>query len=326
MDDFTGLWVPLITPFSNEIVDSTALENLAADCITAGVDGLVVAGTTGEGFSLSGEEQLAAFHAVQGVADGIVPVAIGIAGNDTRSVVDTVKRLTAVAPAAFLISAPHYVRPSQEGIRLHFEAILANTSLPVILCNVPARTGVSMSTETILTLAEYPQIVAIKQCCDELNERTGLLGRSSLKVLCGDDSRLLIALASGCHGAISAAAQIRPDLFVQMFRHLKKEAMIAAAEVFEQLLPLIQVLYSEPNPGPIKAALALRQQISSAALRLPMTTMSIRGQRDLVQVLRRLDQFPVTNMRAASSDKNMAEQRASITEHVVKNLRTVEFR
>jgi len=221
------------------------------------------------------------------------PVVLGVGGSDTRHMVEKLIRLEnfGLPPSAYLISPPAYVRPSQAGILQHYQHLCGATSQPVILYNIPARTGVNIEAETIKQLAQHPQIQAIKDCGGKFAESARLLKQTDLKVFCGDDAMLFDFLIIGAHGGICAAAHIRPDLFVHLF-HLSKIGKTAEALLlFKQLFPVIHLLFSEPNPAPVKAALSMLGLIDEE-LRLPMTPMSHEGRQQLALALESLMKIP----------------------------------
>lgn len=273
MSQFDGIWVPMVTPFRQGKIDFHAAQELANYLVFCGVQGLVLGGTTGEGNALDKNEQQQLLVAVHEAVGKYCPLMFGVGGSNTRELVDKVKRFNNTPLAGFLISPPCYVRPSQEGIRMHFNAIAAATELPVVLYNVPARTGTNINASTVAELARNPQFIAIKECGSQVSD---LLAQEKIAVLCGNDDQLFADLSSGARGAISAAAHIRPDLFVQLYQLIQTGELIAAQQLFEQLLPLIKLLFSEPNPAPVKAALAIHGLIENE-LRLPMTSMSALG-------------------------------------------------
>ncbi|HWW08418.1 4-hydroxy-tetrahydrodipicolinate synthase [Collimonas sp.] len=308
MSTFEGIWVPLVTPFRQGKLDLYSAQQLALSLSAAGVHGLVVCGTTGEAATLNEHEQEKMLCGVTEAVQNRCPVAFGVSGSDTRAVAEKIERLNALRPAAFLISAPSYVRPSQEGIRLHFEALAAVAESPLILYNIPARTGVNIDVGTVLALEHRANIVAIKESCGNLLQTMELINRSDLHILCGDDAMLLNTLCLGGHGAISAAAHIRPDLFVHLFELVRAEQIGPARSLFKQLLPMIQLLFSEPNPGPVKAALAMQGQILDE-LRLPMTPMSAAGRIKLAKALEKLKTIPLAGQTAKSGRAVAGEPR-----------------
>ncbi len=280
MTAFEGIWIPLVTPFRDGGVDLESLQRLAVGLVESGIHGLVVCGSTGEAATLHEDEQAAVLHTVLEAVGDRCPVVMGIGGSDPRVALDKVSRLESCGIAGFLISAPAYVRPSQQGIMLYFRAIAAATDLPIMLYNIPYRTGVNIETATIQELAKDAQFVAIKQCGDNMPQLMDLINNTPLKVLSGEDSLALVTLLLGGAGAIPAAAHIRPDLYVRIFELVKCGKIGPARSIFNTLLPLIRLLFSEPNPGPVKAALALQGSIREE-LRLPMTPVSDSLRRNL---------------------------------------------
>jgi len=294
MFKFEGIWVPLVTPFMpspEQHIDLRAAQQLAVHMVDSGVQGLVVGGTTGEAATLSPDEQTRLLAAIIEAVEGRCPIVMGIGGSDTRALAARVALLNSYDLAGYLISAPAYVRPSQVGIRRHFQAIATETERPIILYNIPARTGVNMTLATVELIARNPQFVAIKESGGDVLQLTELIENTTLQVLCGDDTLMLTTLLLGGHGAVSAAAHIRPDLYVHLYDLMQAGEVAQARAIFDSLLPLIRILFSEPNPGPVKAALALQNRIHEE-LRLPMTAMSEAGKRRLEIALQRVMHLP----------------------------------
>ncbi|WP_039912868.1 4-hydroxy-tetrahydrodipicolinate synthase [Cellvibrio mixtus] len=284
MNSFEGIWVPLVTPFKHGKIDVNAVQELANYLVYSGVQGLVIGGTTGEGCALDKNEQQLLLAAVHEAVGNYCPLLFGLSGINTREFVDKVKRLKPDLLSGFLVSTPAYIRPSQEGLRLHFSAIAAATELPLVLYNVPARTGVNMNVDTVIELAQSRQFAAIKECSEQTRD---LVARTRMPVLCGNDETLLNDLCLGASGAISAAAHIRPDLFVHLYKLVSAGHINQAHRLFEQLLPMITLLFSEPNPAPVKAALAVQGFITDS-LRSPMTCMSALGKAALFKEVERV--------------------------------------
>lgn len=291
MSTFKGIWVPVVTPFHNGAINFDAAQCLAADLVNDGVHGIVACGTTGEAAALDDHEQAALLCAVMEAVGTRCPVLMGVSGSNTRVVAEKIASFNHYEPAGFLLSPPSYVRPSQQGILLHFQAVAARTDLPIVIYNIPARTGVNMAAETVIALAADPHFVAIKESSGNVAQLAEIINSKSLKVLSGDDALFLTTLKLGGHGAISAAAHIRPDLFVGIHELMKLGEVEQATTIFNALLPLIQILFSEPNPGPIKAALAMQGKIQQN-LRLPMTVMSTSGQEKLALALEQVMALP----------------------------------
>ncbi len=292
MPSFNGIWIPLVTPFRGGVIDIDAAQRLAIRLVDKGIQGLVVCGTTGEAALLDDDEQAAMLYAVQEAVSLRCPVVMGLSGSDTRAMTKKVARFDQTGVAGFLISPPSYVRPSQQGMIMHFLALAAATERPIILYDIPARTGVELELATVMTLATDPQFVAIKKCGGHLSKMAELVNQTPLNVLSGDDSLLFATLCLGGHGAISAAAHIRPDLFVQVFQLVQAGQIEQARTLFNALLPLIKLLFSEPNPAPVKAALALQGHIQEE-LRLPMLPMSSEGKDKLMIMLDQVMALPV---------------------------------
>ncbi|MDC8758686.1 4-hydroxy-tetrahydrodipicolinate synthase [Janthinobacterium fluminis] len=288
---FQGIWVPMVTPFRDGEVDYAAARALATALAASGIHGLVVCGTTGEAAMLSEAEQTMLLAEVLDAVGPHFPVVMGVGGSDTRAVAARAQRFNDHPLAGLLISAPAYVRPSQLGILRHFQAMSAATDHSIILYNVPARTGINIAPATVAELSQDTRFVAIKEAGGDMQQLTELLLTTRLDVLGGDDALLLATLCAGGHGAISAAAQIRPDLYVQLFDLVKSGQLHAAQQLFKALLPMIRLLFAEPNPGPIKAALAMQGRIRDE-LRLPMTPMSAAGKARLSAALEQLMALP----------------------------------
>ncbi|MFZ6655127.1 4-hydroxy-tetrahydrodipicolinate synthase [Undibacterium sp. TJN19] len=292
MSTYEGIWVPLVTPFKQGKIDFDTAQQLAIRLMASGVHGLVVCGTTGEAATLNENEQSLLLAAILEVTAGSCPVLMGISGSDTQVLTEKVMRFSHQAQTGFLVSAPSYVRPSQEGIRQHFEALARATEKAIVLYNIPARTGVNIDLGTVIALQQQRNIVAIKECGGTLTQIRGLINCTHLQVMCGDDAMLFDALCVGGHAAISAAAHVRPDLFVHLYELMHTGHTREAGALFNQLLPLIQLLFSESNPAPLKAALAMQGQLREE-LRLPMTPMSAEGKTRLAREQEKVMAIPV---------------------------------
>lgn len=279
---FEGIWLPLITPFREGAVDLPAVRRLVEHYVAAGVHGLIVCGTTGEASTLTEDEQLMLLDAVIASA-GRCPVVMGLGSNDTREALRLLQLFEQRPLAGLLTVAPYYTRPSQAGLRAHFSAIASTTALPLMLYNIPYRTGVNIDLGTVQALtAAHANIVAIKESGGNMNQLMDLIRETRLQVLAGEDHLIYTTLCLGGQGAVSAAAHWRPELYVQMYEAYVAGDIARARELSYQSLPLVRALFGEPNPGPIKALLANEGWIAEE-LRLPMTPVS-RGFRE--QLLR----------------------------------------
>ncbi|WP_092277886.1 MULTISPECIES: 4-hydroxy-tetrahydrodipicolinate synthase [unclassified Duganella] len=286
-----GIWVPLVTPMLHGELDLARLQRLAERVIDDGAHGLVVCGTTGEAPQLDLSEQSAALAAVLEVARKRCPVLMGIGGSDTFAAASRVLEFDDAELAGYLVSTPAYVRPSQEGLLRHFETIAGATGRPIVLYNVPARTGVHLELATARRLAQRPQFAAIKEAGGSLGQITALVQQTPLSVLCGDDVLLFAALCGGAHGAISASAHIRTDLYVQLYDLVRAQRLAEARTLAAALLPMMQLLFSEPNPAPLKAALSM-QGLLRDELRLPMVAATTACKGRLAAALEALDALP----------------------------------
>ncbi|WP_321818067.1 MULTISPECIES: 4-hydroxy-tetrahydrodipicolinate synthase [unclassified Paraburkholderia] len=272
MSSFSGIWIPLVTPFNQGAVDHEALDALVRYYVRAGVAGFVALGTTGEPAALDEREQDAVLATVLASA-GALPVVAGVSGNHTQSVCERVAALNDTPVAGVLAAAPYYIRPSQAGVIGHFAAIADTSRKPVILYDIPARTGVTLALSTLLELAGHARIVAVKDCGGSLDKTLALILDGRLQVLCGEDMDMFGALCAGASGAIAASAHVLPERFVAMERALREDRLAEARAIWHTLVPLVRAAFAEPNPGPVKAALA-RQGLMRNELRAPMTRVS----------------------------------------------------
>ncbi|UUZ67842.1 4-hydroxy-tetrahydrodipicolinate synthase [Polaromonas sp. P2-4] len=270
--DFSGLWVPLITPFDHGKLDHASLKRLVTHYRSSGIAGLVVCGSTGEAAALSDEEQLAALETVMAEAPGL-PIVMGLSGYHLGKTAARIRMLGELGIAGILLPAPHYIRPAQAGLIEWFTQLADASAVPVILYDIPYRTGVKIELETLLTLAGHPRICAVKDCGGDAAKTQALIADGRLQVLSGEDANIFSTMAQGGHGAIAAAAHLHTQRFVQVLQLIKAGELAQARTLWEPLLPLIEGLFSEPNPGPLKALLA-RQGLVRDELRSPMTRAS----------------------------------------------------
>ncbi len=266
MSIFSGIWVPLITPFADGEVDHAALRALVRRYADAGIAGLVALGTTGEPAALDDAEQdavlatildeaRAAAHSAHSAADApALPVLVGVSGNHTASMTERIEQLNALPIAGVLMAAPYYIRPSQAGIVGHFMALADASDKPVVLYDIPYRTGVRLELDTLLTLAAHPRIQAVKDCAGSLDTTLALIRDGRLQVLTGEDINIFNTLCLGGSGAIAASAHLRPERFVALYRALSAGQLDEGRRIFHELAPLIQALFAEPNPAPVKAS------------------------------------------------------------------------
>jgi len=268
MSTFSGIWVPLVTPFQQGEIDYPALTLLCQKMMQQGVDGVVVCGTTGEAPMLSKEEQLQVLDAVLEVVPG-KQVIMGLSGTHMPTVLAMQQAIEQRPIAGVLIPAPYYIRPSQAALATWFTQLADNSSVPVVLYNVPYRTGIHLELGTILQLAGHPQIVAIKDCGGSIDMTLSLIADGRLDVLCGEDTQILSTLCLGGTGAIAASSHLYTEHFVRLIQQVKSADLAAARQTFYSILPMIRLMFSAPNPAAIKYALSL-QGILHNELRAPM--------------------------------------------------------
>jgi 4-hydroxy-tetrahydrodipicolinate synthase len=271
--DFSGLWIPLVTPFQQDgAVDHAALSALTQRLAGDGVAGFVVCGSTGEAAALDEAEQLAVLDTVQAAAVGL-PIVMGLSGYHLGKTTAWVRRLAERPLAGLLVPAPHYIRPSQDGLHAWFSAIADASAVPLLVYDIPYRTGAILARETLLGLAAHPRIRGVKDCGGDMAKTRALIADGRLQVLAGEDHQLFATVAEGGAGAIAASAHVQTRRFVQVLRLLAEQRLDEARAEWQPLLPLIEMLFAEPNPGPLKALLAQHGAMNDA-LRLPMTRAS----------------------------------------------------
>ena len=270
--DFSGLWIPLITPFAGDAVDHPALTRLVQHYAAAGVNGFVVCGSTGEAAALDKHEQLAVLDTVLAAA-GALPVVMGLSGYHLGQTIAWVKELAQRPIAGLLVPPPHYIRPAQAGLVQWFTALADASGTPLVVYDIPYRTGCHITLETLLALAAHPNILAIKDCGGDAGKTQALITDGRLQVLAGEDAQIFTTLAVGGAGAISASAHVCTAQFVEVMQFLKDGKLQQARALWQPLLPVVHAAFGEPNPAVIKAALA-QQGLIQDGLRLPMVSAS----------------------------------------------------
>lgn len=260
--DLQGLWVPLITPFTTapeRQVDHAALGRLVERLASEGVHGFVVCGTTGEASALSEAEQDACLRTVAAHARGL-PLMMGLGGDALAPALARLEHLchdsTLPPLAALLVCAPAYIRPGQAGAQHWFEALADASRLPLVLYDIPYRSGCELHLDTLLKLAAHPRIVGVKDCGGDLGKTLALIGDGRLQVLAGDDLQMFGALAQGAAGAIAASLHGRTVDFVALHAALRDNRLAQARTLWHGLRTWIEDCFAEPNPAPIKAWLA----------------------------------------------------------------------
>jgi 4-hydroxy-tetrahydrodipicolinate synthase len=268
---FEGIYVPPVTPFLDGALDEASLRRLVDYLIDAGVTGIVPCGTTGESATLSPAEHIRVIEISIEQARGRVPVIAGSGSNSTSEAIELSLAAQEAGADALLMVSPYYNRPSQAGILAHFREVAKRVTLPIIIYNIPYRTGQNVEPETIVELSRIANYRGIKQSTAEIAQAQTIIRQAQdFSVLSGDDALIFPIACLGGKGAISAPAHFVPDKFLQMYEKTRDGDLAGARELHYRLAPLVASCFCEPNPGPIKAGLRLMGVISSDECRLPM--------------------------------------------------------
>ncbi|GHD48771.1 4-hydroxy-tetrahydrodipicolinate synthase [Thalassobaculum fulvum] len=273
----SGIWLPLVTPFRDGELDEASVRRLVAHYAAQPVDGLILAATTGEGMTLDAAETLRLVEVAADAADGRLPLWLGLSGSDTRKMSATVEWTAGFPVEGYLIACPYYSRPSQEGLYRHFAALAGRTERPVAVYNIPYRTGVNMTNDTLLRLAgDCSNVVGLKDCCADAAQSFDLLCRrpDGFAVLTGEDALLYGAVAQGADGGILASAHIETAEWAAVRAALLADDRGEALRRWPALERLARLLFSEPSPAAIKHWLWRAGLIASPEVRLPMTGVS----------------------------------------------------
>ncbi len=276
-DILKGTGVALVTPFKSDgSIDFPALEKLLTYVIDGGVEYVVTLGTTGETPTLDKQEKEDLINFTIENVSGRVPVVVGIGGNNTKECIEALEKLPVQHATAILSASPYYNKPSQEGIFQHYKAMAAATNKPILLYNVPGRTGRNITAATTLKLAtEVENIVGIKEASGDLAQCMQILRDkpSDFMVVSGDDNLVLPQMACGMSGVISVAANCLPKKFSEMVRYCLEQDYVSARTIHYQLLEAYDLLFVENNPAGVKAFLT-ELGIIGNNLRLPLTPLS----------------------------------------------------
>jgi len=270
-----GLWLPLVTPFRDGVLDERSLRRLLRHYTSRPVDGLILGATSGEGLTLSLFELE---RLVELVNDELantrssLAVCLGLVGASTAMMQDILDETAAWPIDGYLISSPYYLRPSQRGLLRHFTDLADHASWPIVLYNIPYRTSVNLANDTLLRLAEHPNIVGMKDCCADRAQSLDLLRRRprGFRVLTGEDAQFFDALDDGADGAILLSAHVETEVFAAIAAEMKAGNRDAALLAWQSVCELTRLLFVEPSPAPAKFWLARIGLIDSAEVRSPM--------------------------------------------------------
>jgi 4-hydroxy-tetrahydrodipicolinate synthase len=278
-DRLRGLWLPLVTPFRGGAIDELSLRRLVRHYAKEPVDGFILGASSGEGLSLATDEMEQLVSAVRtelAVLPRIIPVCLGLAGAATRKMQEMLDETASWPIDGYLLSAPHYLRPSQRGLLAHFAALADHASWPIVLYNIPYRTSVNIANDTLLHLAQHPNIVGLKDCSANRAQSIDLLARrpEGFRVLTGEDAQYFDALSDGADGAILLSAHVATETFARIQARLKTGDPDGALECWQDVAELTRLLFAEPSPSPAKYWLAQSGLIASAEVRSPMVEVS----------------------------------------------------
>jgi 4-hydroxy-tetrahydrodipicolinate synthase len=274
-----GLWLPLVTPFRDGELDQPSLRRLVRHYASRPVDGLILAATSGEGMALDAaelEQLVMAVRAELSAGQRCMPVCLGLSGAATAKMLDALDETAAWPIDGYLIASPYYTRPSQRGLVGHFETLADRAARPIVLYNIPYRTAVNLGNETLLRLADHPNIVGIKDCSADRAQSIAFLRQrpSGFRVLTGEDANYHEALTDGADGAILLSAHLETEAFASVRTLLMQGDRDGALARWESVSELTRLLFVEPSPAPAKYWLARSGLIDSAEVRLPMVEAS----------------------------------------------------
>ncbi len=284
-----GTITALVTPFKNGEVDYASLGNLVEHQITQGVEGLLACGCTGEPATLSESEKLKVISTVLEAADKRVPVIAGSGTNATQSTIDFTNKVCNLEVDAVLIITPYYNKPSPQGQLVHYSTVAEVSEKPVIIYNVPGRTGTNMGIDIIAELGEHENIIGVKDAAGSLERVTQLRKLSSMAYMSGDDHICLPQVLMGASGVVSVSSNVAPAFISQMIRFGLNGQLEKARAIHDMLYPLFKVLFIESNPAPVKKALQSLNIIASNELRLPLVAVHKQSADQIDDVLRMIE-------------------------------------
>ena len=287
---FTGVGTALVTPFTrNGDVDEAAVRRLGRRQIDAGIHFLCPCGTTGENPTLTDAERLRIIEIIVEESNGTVPILAGAGGYDTRELIHSAGEMARRGVSGFLSVTPYYNKPTQEGLYQHYRAFAESTPLPIVVYNVPGRTGVNVEVSTLVRLAQIPNIVGVKEASGNVSQMCEIVNAvpKDFIVLSGDDALTLPLMAVGGHGIISVAGNEIPSEMVKMVEAAERNDFAAARALHARIFPMMSVNFVESNPIPVKAAMAAMGLLDEV-YRLPMVSPSAASKEKIVNVLKAL--------------------------------------
>lgn len=284
---FTGAITALVTPFKDGCVDEEAFKKLIEEQIAKGIKGIVPCGTTGESATLTYEEHNRVIEIAIDTASGRVPVIAGTGSNSTAETLMLTRHAEKAGANAALLITPYYNKPTQQGLYEHYKKIASESGIPIILYNVPGRTGVNMLPETVARLSEIKSIAGIKEATGDMNQVSAVIefSRKGFCVLSGDDFTTLGLLALGGHGVISVTSNLAPADVSGMVKSFLTGDLAGARRLHYKLQPLNRAMFTETNPIPVKTALSLLGMVSEE-FRLPLVKMAGENKAKLLCVMK----------------------------------------
>lgn len=282
----SGIITAIVTPFLNGLLDEKSLSELISFQLDKGVHGIVPCGTTGESPTLSFEEYKRVVGITVETVNKNVPVIAGAGANNTAKAVELTRSAKSLGVDATLQVAPYYNKPTQEGLFQHFKAV-AEVGLPIVLYNIPSRCGIDIQPKTVARLTELPEIIAIKEASGSVVQMAEFRKHCGdrLTLLTGDDAQTLPAMCMGGKGVISVLGNLLPQEMVELYRDWQQGDTASAIARNEQLFPVMQAMFIEANPVPVKTALAMKGLIKSSEVRLPLCNMSAENTKELASAM-----------------------------------------
>lgn len=283
-----GVLVPLITPFKDGKVDLKSYEKMINHYIEQGINGIIPLATTGESPTILTEEYEEILAKTVEYVNNRISIYVGLGGNDTSELVKKLKVVEGFDVDGILSVAPYYSRPNQRGLYEHFRAVSEATDLDIVIYNIPYRTGTNIENETMHRLAEFKNIIGLKDCCGDIKQTTDLLLNppKDFSILTGEDALFYTTLLLGGHGGILGSAHLRTREFIEIYNLIKENNHQEALKVWRNLYNMIPLLFSEPNPTPLKYCLNKLGLIDSDEVRLPLVNITAELEKKLDGVIR----------------------------------------
>ncbi|WP_160687455.1 4-hydroxy-tetrahydrodipicolinate synthase [Clostridium sp. C2-6-12] len=283
-----GLLIPLITPFKDGKVDLKSYEKMIDHYIEQGVNGIIPLATTGESPTILGDEYEEVLAKTVEYANNRVSIYVGLGGNNTSELIKKLKVVEKCNVDGILSVAPYYSRPNQRGLYEHFRAVSEATDLDIVIYNIPYRTGTNIENETMHRLAEFKNIIGLKDCCGDIKQTTELLLNppKDFSILTGEDALFYTTLILGGNGGILGSAHLRTKEFIQVYDLVKENNHQDALKIWTNLYNMIPLLFSEPNPTPLKYCLNKLGLIESDEVRLPLVNITSELEKRLDRVIK----------------------------------------